>query len=256
VKTLAFLVLAVWPRPGNAQASEPALPEINTDRPDVTESSVVVPRASVQIENGAAWTSDHGIHSVDLSETLIRFGILNKTELRLVVPDYLDSISGTGTHSGFGDLALGLKQQLGPLPGDVELAVIIAVSFPTGQSGVTSGGYDPFIKFPWSKELKDGWSVGGQQSLLWNTDGNRRNGLWEPTQYLEKQIAKPLDLFVEYAGDYLQHGPSMQLLHFGAAYKLTPVNQVDFHFGFGLNSATPNHFVAVGYSFRFDRKQR
>lgn len=147
-------------------------------------------------------------HSFDLSETLIRLGILNKTELRFVVPDYLDSIGEKGAHSGFGDLALGLKQQLGPLPGDVDLAVIIAVSFPTGQPGVTSGGYDPFIKFPWSKELKDGWSVGGQQSLFWNTDDNRRNRTWEPTQYLEKQIAKPLDAFVEYAGDYPQRGQS------------------------------------------------
>jgi len=214
---------------------------------------VVVPRASLQIENGAAWTSDHGSHSVDLSETLIRLGILDKTELRLVVPTYFDSIGRTGLHSGFGDLAFGIKQQLGPLPGDVDLAVIVAVSVPTGQSGVTSGGYDPFIKFPWSKELKDGWSVGGQQSLFWNTDGHRRNGTWESTQYLEKQIVKPLDVFTEYAGDYLQRGPSRQLLHFGAAYKITPVNQIDFHFGFGLNQATPNHFFAVGYSFRLDR---
>lgn len=257
VKVFAFLVIAMWPWPSHAQTSEPHIqPEINTDRPDVTESSVVVPRGSLQIENGAAWTSDHGSHSVDLSETLIRFGILNNTELRFVLPDYFDNLGGPRPRSGFGDLAFGLKRQLGPLPGDVDLAVIIAVSLPTGQSGVTSGGYDPFIKFPWSKELKDGWSVGGQESLFWNTEGNRRNGLWEPTQYLEKQIAKPLDLFVEYAGDYVQHGPSRQLLHFGAAYKRTPVYQVDFHFGFGLNPSTPNHFFAVGYSFRLDRKQR
>jgi hypothetical protein len=72
---------------------------------------------------------------------------------------------------------------------------------------------------------------------------------------LEKQIAKPLDVFVEYAGDYPHRGQSKQLLHFGAAYKITRVNQVDFHFGFGLNPTTPNHFFAVGYSFRLDHKQ-
>jgi hypothetical protein len=226
--------------------------QINTDRPDVTESSVVVPRGSLQIENGAAWTSDHGDQSVDLSESLIRLGILNRTELRFAAPNYTDGISGAGPRSGFGDLSLGLKQQLGPLPGDIDLAVIIAVSLPTGRAGITSGGYDPFIKFPWSKEMKAGWSVGGQQSLFWDTDGGRRNGIWEPTLYLEKQLAEPLDAFVEYAGDYSQRGESKQLLHFGAAYKVTPLHQVDFHFGFGLNAATPNHFFAVGYSLRLD----
>jgi hypothetical protein len=74
----------------------------------------------------------------------------------------LDAVAGSGLRSGFGDMAFCLKQHLGPVPGDFDLAVIVAVSFPAGQSGVTSGGYDPFIKFPWLKELKDGWSVGGQ----------------------------------------------------------------------------------------------
>jgi hypothetical protein len=249
----AVLVIAVWTLPVNAQNTTTVeQPDINTDRPDVTESAVVIPRASLQIENGTTRTLDHGNHSVDFSETLIRLGILSGTELRLDVPNYLNEIAGAGLRSGFGDLSLGIKQQLGPLPGGVDLAVIIAVSFPTGQSGVTSGGYDPFIKFPWSKELKSGWSVGGQQSLFWNTVDGRRNGTWEPTQYLEKQIAKPVDAFVEYAGDYLWRGASRQLLHFGAAYKITPLHQIDFHFGFGLNAATPNHFFAVGYSFRLD----
>jgi hypothetical protein len=233
-----------------------AQPEINTDRPDVTESSVVVPRGSLQIENGMAWTSDHGKRSVDFSESLIRLGILSRTELRLDTPNYLAVISGAGVSSGFSDFSIGLKQQLGPLPGDFELAIIIAVSFPTGHSGVTSGGYDPFIKLPWSKELKNGWSVGGQQSLFWSTDGGRRNGIWEPTLYLEKQIAKPVDAFVEYAGDYLRRGESRQLLHCGAAYRIRPLHQIDFHFGFGLNAATPNHFFAVGYSFRLDHLWR
>jgi hypothetical protein len=62
---------------------------------------------------------------------------------------------------------------------------------------------------------------------------------------VEKQL-------VEYAGEDSQRGESNQLLHFGAAYKVTPLHQVDFHFGFGLNAATPNHFFAVGYSLRLD----
>jgi hypothetical protein len=128
----------------------------------------------------------------------------------------------------------------------------MAVSLPTGQHGITSGGYEPFIKFPWSKELEDGWSVGGQQSLFWNTQDDRRNGTWELTLYLERQLGKHADAFVEYAGDYFQRGESRQILHFGTAYRITPLHQVDFHFGFGLDAATPNHFFAVGYSFRLD----
>lgn len=230
-------------------------PEITTDRPDVTESSIVVPKGSLQIENGATWTVDHGSETFDLSESLIRLGVSTRTEFRLVVPNYIGGITGP-VATGFGDVALGLKQQIGSLPGGVGLAVIVALSLPTGASRVSSHGYDPFIKFPWSKDLRSGWSIGGMQSLFWNTDGKRRNADWQPTFYVEKEIAKPWDAFVEYAGDFTQRGGPREMAHFGTAYRLTPNQQVDFHFGFGVSSAAPRRFFAVGYSFRLDKLWR
>jgi hypothetical protein len=238
----------------NVQPTAPDNSEIVTDRPDVTESSIVVPVASLQFENGFTWTTDHGTQLPDLPETLVRLGILARTEFRFVVPNYL-FCSGLAS-GGFGDLAIGMKQQFGPLPGGIDLSVIAAVSLPTGARGLSSRGYDPFVKFPWSKDLASGWSIGGMQSVFWNTVQGRRNDVWEPTFYLEKQITEPLDAFMEYAGDYAQRGGPKQLLHFGAAYKLKALNQVDFHFGFGLSHATPNHFFAVGYSVRFDKLWR
>ena len=228
-----------------------ANPEIVTDRPDVTESSIVVPKGSLQIENGATWTSSHGSQTFDLSESLIRIGVSRLTEIRIVVPNYLGSITGANA-TGFGDAALGMKQQIGPLGGGVDLSVIVAVSLPTGASGVSSHGYDPFIKFPWSKDLKGGWSVGGMQSLFWNTDDHRRNGDWQATFYIEKQITEEWDAFAEYAGDFSQRGSPNEIAHFGTAYRIAPRQQVDFHFGFGVSNAAPKHFFAVGYSFRLD----
>jgi hypothetical protein len=226
--------------------------EIVTDRPDITESAIVVPAASLQFENGVTWTAVHGSQTIDLSESLVRLGIFRKTEVRLGAPNFSRALFGIG-ESGFGDLSLGLKQQLGPLPGGVDLSVIAAVSLPSGRRGISSGGFDPFIKLPWSKELPGGWSFGGMQSLFWNTDNGTRNNVWEPTFYLERQITKPLDAFAEYAADYAQRVESKHVVHFGAAFKLNPANQLDLHFGFGLNHATPSRFFAVGYSFRIDR---
>lgn len=227
-------------------------PGIVTDRPDVTESSIVVPKGSLQLENGLTCTTDHGSQTFDLSESLLRFGVSSRTEIRFVVPNYLGHISGSAA-TGFGDLALGMKQQLGPLPGGFDLSVIVAVSLPTGAIRVSSHGYDPFIKFPWSRELKVGWSIGGMQSLFWNTDAGKRNGLWEPTFYIEKEITKPWDVFAEYAGDFVQNGRSKEIAHFGTAYRLGPRQQVDFHFGFAVSQAAAHHFFAVGYSFRIDK---
>ena len=227
--------------------------DIVTDRPDVTESSIVIPKGSLQFENGFTWTTDHSRQSFDLSETLIRLGVASRTELRIVTPNYIGALSSGRLAAGFGDIALGFKQQLGPLPQDFELSVIVAVSLPTGASRISSHGFDPFLKFPWSKELKRGWSVGGMQSFFWNTEGARRMSTWEPTFYLEKEITNPLAAFAEYAADVPSVGGSRQIAHFGAGYKITPRQLLDFHFGFGMTHAAPNHFFALGYSFRLDR---
>src|SRR5579872_5171405 len=130
-RTSAVLLFATLSATSRAQSpTSTADPGIVTDRPDVTESSVVVPKGSLQLENGITWTSDHRANTIDLSETLMRFGVSTRTEIRIVVPNYLGGLSGPDTASGFGDIALGMKQQLGPVPGGFDLSVIAALSLP------------------------------------------------------------------------------------------------------------------------------
>ena len=88
--------------------------------------------------------------------------------------------------------------------------------------------------------------------MFWDANGDRRNLIWEPTFFVERQIMRPLDVFVEYAGDYAQRLGARQIIHLGGAYKVTPKQQVDLHFGAGLSPGASKQFFAVGYSFRFD----
>ena len=87
----------------SAAADDPAQAPISTDRPAVTDSSVVVPAGSLQAENGFARSVSHGQDTFDGPETLLRFGALPKTELRFTVPDYFGPVkSGSGTTSQAG----------------------------------------------------------------------------------------------------------------------------------------------------------
>jgi outer membrane putative beta-barrel porin/alpha-amylase len=224
---------------------------IVTDRPDVTESSIVVPTRSLQFENGITWINGHGVGSVDFTDTWVRFGLTTRTELRLVIPNYVENVTGY-TASGFSDLAVKAKRQLRPLWGHFDLSVIVGLSLPTGANRISSHGFDPFINFPWSKDLAKGWSVGGMESFFWNTMAGRRNLIWEPTLMAEKELPGSWSVFVEYAGDFAQQGGSKQIAHFGTAYRITSRQQVDCHFGFGISPAAPEHFIAIGYSIRLD----
>ncbi len=240
-------------QPPNVDSSGP----IVTDRPAVTNSSVVVPAGSLQGENGFLETSSAGQSVVDAPESLVRFGVAKKTELRFTMPDYFYNLNtGGGPATGFGDLAVGVKEQLGPTPGQFDVSVILFLSFPTGATTVSSGGYDPGLQVPWSRALSANWTAAGMFSVYWPTQGHLRNVTGESSFLFDRQLTKPWDAFVEYVGDFPEVGGPRHLLHFGTALKITEQQQIDFHVGVGLSAAAVDHLIGIGYSFRFQVTHR
>jgi Putative MetA-pathway of phenol degradation len=232
-----------------------ALGAIATDRPAVTNSSVMVPTGGVQVENGFLETSCQGQSVLDGPESLVRFGVAKRTQLRFTLPDYFHNLNADGG-SGFGDFAFGVKEQLGPTLGKFDISAILFLSFPTGSNSVSSGGYDPGIQVPWSRALSTNWTAAGMFSVYWPTQGRTRNATGESTFLLDRQLAKPWDAFVEYAGDFPENGGPRHLLHFGTALKIREKQQIDFHVGVGLSSPAIDHFIGIGYSFRFQAIRR
>jgi hypothetical protein len=212
---------------------------------------VVVPAGSLQVENGFLETSSQGQSVLDGPASLVRFGVAKRTELRFTLPDYFHNVTiSDGVGSGFGDVAIGVKQQLGPAHG-FDVSVILFLSFPTGANTVSSGGYDPGLQVPWSRAVSTNWTAAGMFSVYWPTQGRTRNVTGESTFLLDRQLTKPWDAFVEYAGDFPENGGPRHLLHFGTALKLAKQHQIDFHVGVGLSSAAVDHLIGIGYSFRF-----
>jgi Putative MetA-pathway of phenol degradation len=251
-KAILVVFLVVGIAPGHAAGSDAASTPIATDRPAVTDSSVVVPIGSLQAENGFTETVSQGQQTFDGPETLLRFGVASKTELRLTAPDYY----GQAVSSGFGDLEVGMKQQLGPTPGGFDVSLVLSLSLPTGANAISSHGYDPFVQLPWSRSVSSNWTAAGMFSVYWPTEQGRRNVTGETTFLMDRQLTKTWDAFVEYAGDFPEQGGPRHLLHVGTAYKPTPHQQLDLHVGVGLSSAAVDHFIGVGYSFRLQTFRR
>lgn len=228
-----------------ADAGDSSSP-IATDRPAVTASSVAVPAGSLQAENGFAETSIPEQRTFDGPETLLRFGVASKTEVRLVAPNYFGQV---GAASGFGDVAIGMKRQLGPAAG-FDVSLIFSLSMPSGAEAFSSHGYDPSVQLPWSRALPRNWTMAGMFSVYWPTVNGRRNTTGETAFLFDRQLTKPWDAFVEYVGDFPEQGGPRHLLHFGTAYKASSRQQIDFHIGVGLSSAAVDHFIGIGYSFR------
>ena len=223
---------------------------IATDRPQVTNSSVVVPCGSLQLENGLQVTSTGGQSGPDFPETSVRFGITAKTELRFSTPNYFRNGATASGASGLSDLSLGFKNQLGPIKG-FDISLIPSVSLPTGADLISSHGYDATVQLPWSRSLTKAWTVAGQLGVSWPTQSGRHNVTGQTSLYFDRQLTSPWDAYVEYAGVFPQRGGPQHSIDFGTAYKPTMHQQLDFHCGLGLSSAAPDYSVGFGYSGRF-----
>jgi hypothetical protein len=252
--------LFIFSTPTSAQeqpSSASTPPTITTDRPAITDASTVVPLGELVFENGFTQTGNQGQQGFDSPETLVRFGLTSKTELRFTPPDYFQNLNtGAGFGSGWGDLSVGVKQQIFATPGGFDASLIASLSFSTGANIISSHGYDPSLQAPWSHPISKNWSAAGMFSLLWPTEGASRNLTGQASFLVDRQISGPWDAFVEYGGEFPQRGGPQHVVHAGTSYKLTRNQQLDFHFGFGLSSAAVSHFIGFGYSFQFQALHR
>jgi hypothetical protein len=223
---------------------------IVTDRPDVTNSSIVVPVGSLQSESGVNLTSVQGAKVIDGANSRLRLGIASCLEILVDLPTYFGALRGQAS-SGFSNVAPAVKWQISPLPGKFDLSATFGMGLPTGATGIAGIGAQPYVQFPWSHELGGGWAVSGMATTFVHPAEPTKPVTQEAAFVIERAIGRA-DVFVEYVGDFLAPAGPSHLINAGAAYRITPTRQIDFHAGFGLNSNAPAYVFGVGYSFRLD----
>jgi hypothetical protein len=130
----------------HAQDCPTSADEIATDRPDVTNSSLVVPTGSIQAENGVDWAVRHAANSLNASNTRLRAGIAHCTEFLIDIPSYFGSLNGSQP-PGFSNVVVSFKRQL-PAPFGFDLSATAGMGFPSGSRNISGPGYQPYIQFP------------------------------------------------------------------------------------------------------------
>lgn len=251
------IMATVWiTLPGSiaAQAGECPQPssEIATDRPDVTNSSLVVPSGSFQSENGINTSGQRSGASFDGTNSRLRFGVAPCLELLIDVPSRVGRLSGN-VDSGFTNVIPAVKWQVSALPEAWTLSVVAGTGLPTGTPAIRGGGLQPYLQFPWAHELGHGWGISGMFTSFFRPSDTANRQTTEATFVIEKKISDRMSLFAEYVGDFPSRGASIDLINMGGGYLLSRTQQIDFHIAFGLNRNSPNYIVGLGYSFRLDQ---
>ena len=64
--------------------------DIDTNRPSFMFSPMVLPKGSIQLENGTLYQHfDHGVTYYDIPETQVRVGLTERVEFEMFVPDFV-----------------------------------------------------------------------------------------------------------------------------------------------------------------------
>jgi len=247
-----WLTLFVWaafahPPVRAGEACPDDTQDIDTDRPDVTNSSLAVPLGSLQAENGVNWTGGRG-SVLDGSNSRVRLGIAQCSEILVDLPNYATPLARSGP-SGFSGIAPAIKRQFEALPAGLTAAAVVGTLLPTGSGHFSKDGYAPYIQVPWAQDLSEGWKVDGMGTATWFP--SQANALAEQiTLSAAHEVGPDAEVFGEYIGDYRTHEALRSSLNFGGSYRFTKTQQIDIHAGFVLNA--PGTFFGIGYSLRFD----
>jgi hypothetical protein len=254
----AVTASAQVPAPQAANTVAPAvapveIPGIVTDRPDFTESSEVVPKGGFQFESGISYEGDGSARAVGAPSALMRIGLGGRAELRIGADGYLsEAVQGVRT-SGGSDMEIGGKvrlfnqDQIG-----VDLALLPAVSLPTGTEAFTSGGYDPSMKITWARELPAGFGLTG--NVNWGSVSDEAGRFSQ--EALSFSLGHSLGAgWAGYAEIYgfsrlERDGDRAITFNGGFARPVGDTIQFDIEAGRGLTSGAPDWFVGFGFAIR------
>jgi hypothetical protein len=240
-----------------------------TDRPDVTESSQVVPRGFVQIETGYLYSRfDDGGESLDLSSfplSLVRVGLDRRVELRFEWAGLLSEsreADGVKTETtGSGNTTLGakikLREERGALP---RLALLVDAVLPTGSTSFRADRIDPRIRIAGSNTLTERLGLGynlGYVALTTEDEDEAGDvdtkGVGRYSVSLAIGLSERWGSFVELFGFLPTEGAPSNSCDFGFTYLSSRTVQLDFSGGIGLSDAAEDWFFSTGISFRLPR---
>jgi hypothetical protein len=249
--------------------------EIDTDRPDKTNSPHTVDAGHLQIEFGLSdytYNRDryHGANArsdvVNAGEFNFRLGVLNHVELNAIVNPYVfDRETDYTTHqstrqSSFGDTAVGGKINCWGDDGsdkvwDTALGIQAQFKIPTARKNVGNGHSELQIGLPLLINLP------ANLSLSLETAGNcERNSTdtgyvtgWDNSVSLDGTILGKLDGFIEYWSHVSSEGhqEAQQTLDVGLIYGFSDNLVIDTGVFLGLNHASPSVEWTLGGTIRF-----
>lgn len=231
--------------------------DIVTDRPDQTESSLVVPVGSVQIETGWLYETDYYRWTASYPTTLMRVGVSDALELRFTGEYIHDRYQLAFTHyvdQGIGNVSAGAKIHIAKEDRDgwiPETAFIGHLQLPVGSRHFRPQYVTPEFRFTFSRSLGEIFSLSANLGGEWDGEGGSGAAIY--TLALGCDLTESLAGYVEAFGSMWGDGPPSHLLDGGFALLAAPNLQFDASIALPFTERGPDFYVSTGVSLRLPK---
>lgn len=217
------LMLLILPNYIFAQSSE-----LITDRPDITESAVVVPEGSFQFEIGFDYESTRGeylsntvdIKNITMGSTLFRYGINTLLEFRFggeYLSSTIENNNVSTINSGIQNLFVGAKFQIFRDQNIITNgSVILTFGLPYGNEKFRPSRIEPSLNFAFDKDIAENISLGINVGVLNESEINLN--VYNFSSALGISVAPAIGLFVEYWSLHSKYLRSNSNLGAGVTY--------------------------------------
>jgi len=245
--------------------------EMNTDRPDKTESPYTVDAGHFQLEmdlvsygydRDTSGGSDTRTEAFAVAPVDLRIGLFNNVDFQVILETYnhvrvIDRAPGTVQKmSGFGDVTTRLKINLwGNESGPTACGVIPFVKLPTNQDHLGNDDVEGGIIIPLVVQLPLGWDMGAMTEVdfLRDENGGDHHASFVNSITFDHELFGKLDGYAEFFSEVSTEKGERWIgtVDFGLTYQLTPNIQLDTGINIGVTKAAPDFNPFVGLSWRF-----
>lgn len=223
---------------------------IQTDRPDQTETPAIVPKGMFQVETGFSIQKNAANSTTQtLPSTLWKYGVNEHFELRLITEFTNEKVLDEKI-SGFNPILIGCKIKIADEKGIVPKTSFIGhISLPNAASKEFKSEYfAPEFRFVMQHTLSKKMSFSYNLGAEW--DGFSPEPTFIYTVATGYSITEKIGSYIELFGFAPQQQTANHNFDGGFTYLISPNFMVDASAGIGITENAPDHYWALGFSFR------
>ncbi len=246
-----ILIYLVFFLPGTAcsQAVDP----INTDRPDQSDGTYILPQKKFQLETGINFFQSPREFTDITQSTLLRYGISKTSEVRLLINEGLikeEDVAGRSFVLYPAALsakhALFKERKIWPA-----VTVVGYIKLPFGATKKYQlNRFAPTLLLAFQNDFTDKLSLGYNLGIARNGTGDINYYL--ATASFSAVLSEKFSLFAEYFSQFNSVGGPSHNMDTGLQFLLNPRLQLDMAAGSSLFDKGATTFETFGVSYRFD----